>query len=76
MTTGTKIIYTERPMDARKPRIWEGTVIRVDAPVPEDADGWGGWGAGITVEYTKIKLRGQSCPIFHEWPSLWAKEVT
>ena len=68
MTTGTQIVYTERPMDARKPRTFKGTVIRVDPPQDD-------WGAGIVVHYPKVKFRGQPCAIFHEWPSPWAREV-
>ena len=68
MTTGTKIVYTERPMDARKARTFNGIVTRVDPP--ED-----GWGEGIVVLYPKVKFKGQPALIFHEWPSLWAKEA-
>lgn len=68
MTTGTKIIWTERPMDGRKPKTFTGTVLRID----EAADGWD---AGIVVHYPKVKYRGEPCAIFHVWPSLWAREA-
>jgi hypothetical protein len=68
MTTGTNVICTIRPMDARPVKVFKGTVIRVDPP--ED-----GWGEGIVVEYPKVKFRGLPCAIFHEWPSLWVKEA-
>jgi hypothetical protein len=55
-------------MDARKARTFSGTVTRVDPP--ED-----GWGEGILVLYPKVKFKGQPALVFHEWPSLWAKEA-
>jgi hypothetical protein len=70
MTTGTKIIYTERLLDAHRksPRTWKGTVIRVDQP--ED-----GWNEGIVVDYPGIKYFGQHVAIFHEMPHACVREA-
>jgi hypothetical protein len=68
MTTGTKIRWCPKSMDARKIKPLIGIVVRVDPA--ED-----GWNAGVTVDYPKVKYMGEHCLIFHEWPSLWAKEV-
>jgi len=68
MTTGTKVIWTGISLDARKPRVFKGTIIRVDPP--ED-----GWNEGIVVEYPKVKYLGQPCAIFHELPSRYVTEV-
>jgi hypothetical protein len=75
MTTGTKVICTLRPRQDKKPILYTGTVIRVDAATEPEADGTGGWDSGIVVEYPKVKYRGQPCAIFHAWPSLWVREA-
>jgi hypothetical protein len=68
MTTGTKVVWTGISLDSRKPKVFKGTIIRVDPP--ED-----GWNEGIVVEYPKIKYLGQQCAIFHELPSRYVVEV-
>lgn len=68
MTTGTKIIWQAKSLDARKIKPLTGTVVRVDPPSD-------GWGEGIMVDYPKVKYLGEHCLIFHEWPSKWAREA-
>jgi hypothetical protein len=68
MTTGTNVICTLQVRQDRKPKVFKGTVLRVD----EAKDGWD---AGVVVEYPKMKYLGVPCAIFHLWPSLWVKEA-
>ena len=46
-----------------------GTVARTEPA--ED-----GWGAGVLVDYEKLKWKGVTgVAIFHEWPNRWLKIV-
>lgn len=69
MTTGTQVICTLRPMDARPVKTYKGTVTRVDPA--ED-----GWEAGLVVHYPKLKSKSTiGVDIFHVWPSPWVREA-
>ena len=46
MITGTNVICTLQVRQDRKPLVFKGTVLRVDAPVPPDKDGNGDWPEG------------------------------